>query len=447
MNLKIIVAIFFFQNLIIGQLNPEKLSLEDALIIGLENNTTIRKANKELLKAYKEKWRTISIGLPQIKSTISYQNFIEMPISLVPAEFFGGNPGEFAEISFGTEQIANASIKLEQLIFDGTYIIGLQGIKIYTEVAENIKKKTTQQIKKEIISAYINSLLSKENVIIIKNNISKISKNLEEVKNLYENGFSEEENVEQLRLTLNSLNSNLKYAEKLELISSKMLNLILGIDINKKIELTDKLDLLTVKNINFDKDSKANNLDFNLDLKIAQNNVLKKALLHKLEKAKSLPSLSGFISGAYTGNSNEFTFTKKNQKWFGSSVFGLKIDIPVFSSFERVANSQKSKLNLEQAEIELEETKNKVILNLEKLKNEYSLSIDNYFTAKENLSLARKIEEKNQIKFYEGLSSSFELREAQLQLFSSQSNYLNSMIKVINKKSELDIIINSPKKN
>ena len=80
-------------------------------------------------------------------------------------------------------------------------------------------------------------------------------------------------------------------------------------------------------------------------------------------------------------------------------------------------------------------------------KNEYSLSIDNYFTAKENLSLARKIEEKNQIKFYEGLSSSFELREAQLQLFSSQSNYLNSMIKVINKKSELDIVINSPKKN
>ena len=54
---------------------------------------------------------------------------------------------------------------------------------------------------------------------------------------------------------------------------------------------------------------------------------------------------------------------------------------------------------------------------------------------------------KNQIKFYEGLSSSFELREAQLQLFSSQSNYLNSMIKVINKKSELDIVINSPKKN
>ena len=154
MKLKIIVAIFFFQNLIIGQLIPEKLSLEEALIIGLENNSTIRKANKELLKAYKDKWRTISIGLPQIKSTISYQNFIEMPISLVPAEFFGGNPGEFAEISFGTEQIANASIKLEQLIFDGTYIIGLQGIKIYTEVAENIKKKTNKLLTIHTIFKY-----------------------------------------------------------------------------------------------------------------------------------------------------------------------------------------------------------------------------------------------------------------------------------------------------
>ena len=439
--------IIFFQNLLIGQLIPEKLSLEDALKIGLENNSTIKKADKELLKAHKEKWRTISIGLPQIKSTASYQNFIEMPISLVPAEFFGGNPGEFAEISFGTEQIATASIKLEQLIFDGTYIVGLQGIKLYLEVAENVKKKTTQQIKKEIISAYINSLLSKENIKILKNNISNLIKNLEEVKNLYENGFSEEESVEQLRLTLNSLNSNLKYAEKLELILSKMLNVILGIEIDKKIELTDSLDLLTLKNINFNESSKINNLDFNLDLIIAQNNVFKQALLYKLEKAKSLPSISGFISGVYTGNSNQFNFTKKNQKWFGSSVFGLKIDIPIFSSLGRMVNSQKTKINLEIAEIELEETENIVLLNFEKIKNQYNLSIENYFTAQENLLLAKKIEEKNQIKFYEGITGSFELREAQLQLYSAQSNYLKSMIEVINKKSELDIIINSPKNN
>ena len=112
-----------------------------------------------------------------------------------------------------------------------------------------------------------------------------------------------------------------------------------------------------------------------------------------------------------------------------------------------MVNSQKTKINLEIAEIELEETENIVLLNFEKIKNQYYLSIENYFTAQENLLLAKKIEEKNQIKFYEGITGSFELREAQLQLYSAQSNYLKSMIEVINKKSELDIIINSPKNN
>ena len=437
-----IITLYVFNQALNAQSVSEKISLKDAVDWGVRNNLTIQKADKELQKAYKEKWKTISIGLPQVKSSISYQNFLELPVSLVPAEFFGGKSGEFSEISFGTEQIASASIRLEQLLFDGTYIVGLQGIKLYLEVAENVKKKTEQEIKKEIISAYTNALLSKENIKILKNNILKLSKNVEEVHHLFKNGFEEEESVEQLRLTLNKINSQLKYAEKIELILSQMLNFLLGIDLDKPIELSDTLDSLTLKNLNFQEIFKSDDLNNNLDLKIAENSVFEKALLYKLEKAKALPTFSGFIDGAYTGNSNRFTFTEKSQKWFGSSVFGLKVDIPIFSSLGRTASSQKARITLEQAEIGLKETRRKIQLNFQKLKNEYSLSVENYFSAKENLSLAERIEEKNQIKFFEGITGSFELREAQLQLYSAQSSFLKSMSEVINKKSELETIIN-----
>ena len=81
-------------------------------------------------------------------------------------------------------------------------------------------------------------------------------------------------------------------------------------------------------------------------------------------------------------------------------------------------------------------------MQLENAKSDYQLSIEEYQTSKDNLSLAERIENKNQIKYSEGLATSFELRQAQTQLYASQQEYLQSMVDVINKKTELEIILN-----
>ena len=208
----LLIKILFAQN------ESNSISFSEAVEISLTYNLEMQNANKELEKAYKEKWKTISIGLPEITSSFVYQNYIELPTSLVPAEFFGGKLGEFAEINFGTEQTANASIKLNQLIFDGTYIIGLQGIKLFLDVAKNVKKKTEQNVKSSVISAYTNLLLSKENLKILRLNSSNLKQNISETEELFENGFIEEESLEQLKLTYNEIMSQLNYAEELEKI-------------------------------------------------------------------------------------------------------------------------------------------------------------------------------------------------------------------------------------
>mgnify|MGYP003956110531 CR=1 FL=1 len=158
MKQQLILFILLFCNFCFSQSAKSKISLDEAIDLGLKNNLEIQKADKELQKAYKEKWKTISIGLPQINSSISYQNFLELPTSLVPAEFFGGKSGEFAEINFGTEQIANASISLKQLLFDGTYIVGLQGIKLYLEVAETLTGKALECNESTSPSPCLNTL-------------------------------------------------------------------------------------------------------------------------------------------------------------------------------------------------------------------------------------------------------------------------------------------------
>ena len=160
-----------------------------------------------------------------------------------------------------------------------------------------------------------------------------------------------------------------------------------------------------------------------------------------------MPKVNAFINRTYTGNSNDFTFADSDQKWYGSSLLGLNVKIPIFSSLGRNASTQKAKISLEQAITTLEETQAKISIEIKAAQNEFQLSIDNYFTEKENLRLAERIEQKNQTKFYEGMVQSFELRMAQVQLYSAQKTFVNAIQNVINNKLTLETLLNQSKTN
>ena len=138
-----------------------------------------------------------------------------------------------------------------------------------------------------------------------------------------------------------------------------------------------------------------------------------------------------------------FGFTDKDQKWFGSAAFGVRVKIPIFSSFGRTASAQKAKITLEQAKTAFDEARSKVYYEYEQAKNNYRLAIKKHFNTKDQLDLAERIEQKNKTKFFEGLASSFELRQAQIQLYTIQQSYIQSMQAVVSQKTALDIIINN----
>ena len=444
---KIFFCIIFIGGFINAQNFPNSLTLEEAIEYGLSNNFSVKNANREIEKAEKDRWSTIAIGLPQIYAEVNYQNFIEMPISLVPAEFFGGQSGEFAEISFGTKQKVVGSVRMDQLIFDGSYIVGLEASKIFLKISENIYEKTTLETKKIIVNNYAAALLAEENVKLLNKNKKKLEENVSEIHQLFKNGFEEEESVEQIQLTLANINTQLKYAVNLSKIIHEMLKFNLGIPLEKEVFLSSQIsDIIDESNLIFENKNNLN-ISNNIDIKIAENNFLSESLLYKYEKSKFLPSLKAFINGAYTGNNEKFDFAKNNQKWFGSSLFGLSLDIPLFSSFSKKVNSQKAKISMQQAETKLNETQYRIRMEIETALNDYQLAIENYFTEKENLGLAERIENKNQLKYFEGMVGSFELRQAQLQLYSSQSKYLGSIKNLIERKINLEILINSPNHN
>lgn len=442
MKNKLLLAFFVLvASTLIAQEVPSSFSMDEALEWGMNYNRTLQRASMELQKAHKEKWKTISIGFPQINATMQYQNNIEQPVSLVPAQFFGGNEGEFAELIFGTQQTAMANVELSQLLFDGTYIVGVQGIKHYISTAENVLEKTQIEVKKAIITAYINVLVARENNQILSRNAQTVQKNITEVEQLVANGFAEEENVEQLRLTLARLTTQIRFAKKATLLAENVLKLLLGINLEEDPKLTDGLSALTARHLL--ETTPTDDYNNNIDIRLAEDNVVSEKLLYRLERAKGLPSFSAFINGNYMGNSNNFTFTQRDQKWFGAAAFGVRIRVPIFSSLGRSAGSQKAKLSLQQAETQLIETRSKIFVDWQNARNNYAFAKENHQTAKDNLALAQRIASKNTTKFFEGLSSSFDLRQAQLQLYEAQQSFIQSMREVILEKTNLTTIINT----
>jgi outer membrane protein TolC len=422
----------------------QSFSLEEAIAYALENNRNVKNASRDVAAAEEQKWETIATGLPQIDGNINYQNFLEQQVSVVPAEFFGGSPGDFEEVIFGTKQNVSASATLNQLIFDGSYIVGLQSVKVFLEISKNAKEKTELQVRQNVINAYGNVLLAIESEAILVKNRDVLRKNLDETTKIYENGLEEEESVEQLQITLSGIESLLKNATRLKTIAYQMFNITLGIDVNTNTVLTDSLENLAETNISLELLNAEENVEDNIDYMIAENDKTSKELLVKLEKSKALPQLTGFINGGYLGFSNEFTFLDSDQNWSGFSAFGINLNIPIFSSLGRTAKTQRAKIELEIAEESLTELEQQIRLEIARAKSDYQFSIEDYDIKKQNLKLAERIEKKNETKFFEGIGSSFELRQAQTQLYNAQSEYLQSMLNVINNKTQLETVLNRP---
>ncbi|MGH1387239.1 TolC family protein [Kordia sp.] len=429
---------------------PKSFSLDEAIAFALENNRTAKNAVRDIEAAKKQKWETTATGLPQINAKVDYQNWLKQQVSLLPAsilseqdrEDLGLNINDQFPATFGTKQTVNANITLNQLIFDGSYLVGLQSAKVFLEISQNAKEKTDLEIRKAVINAYGNVLLSEESVLILERNKTTLEKNLSETKKIYENGLTEEEDVEQLEITLASIESNLRNVKRLRDLSYKMLNITLGIDLNNDTTLTDTLQGLTVENIAPSLFAAEDDVTKTVDYRIASNDTRAKELLLKLEKTKALPSLAGFVTAGYNGNANSFEFFQKDQQWFGSAAFGVSLNIPIFSSFQRSAATQRAKINLEKAQDDLTEVEQQLKLQVASAKSDYQLSIEEYETAKKNLRLSERIEKKNQVKFFEGIGSSFELRQAQTQLYTAQQEYLQAMLDVINTKAQLETILN-----
>lgn len=439
----LVLAGFYFAPLQ-AQQSSYSLSLEQAIALAQDSSYASLNARREMTRALKKKWETTATGLPQINGSISYNNNIKQPVTLIPGEITGGAPGSFTPVIFGTEQNATAQATLEQLIFDGSYLVGLQAAKTFLDFSKNAYEKTQIEVEKSVVNAYGSAKMAEALVSVFDNNYKTLKKSYDELQIVYENGLTELEALEQLEITLLEVKGYLDNAQRSQRLAQHLLRVALGLPLTTELILTDELDTLILRAGEEINPDITLDLQKQIDVRIAENFTEQRRLEWQLERSRALPSLSAFANYSTQAFSNDFTFTDNTQQWFQSSVLGIRMQVPIFSSGFRSARSSQAKIAWDQAKTEFAQTKQATQIAFENALSDFNLSKDNFDNASKSLNLAERVATKNQIKFDQGIASSFDLYQAQAQFYRAQQNYYTSLLALLNAKTVLETFINPP---
>lgn len=457
MKKTIFISILSFGFALQAQTDKTAFSLDEAKRYAAENHFTAKNARYDSQIAKQDVNEIRAIGLPQVNAEGNFQNFINLPVNLVPAnafgfpayltEFLGGvsqatgvpinapapSGSEFSELQFGTNYNTSGGITVNQLIFDGSYIYGLRAAKAYAEMNKILEKKSVEDVEADVERAYYMVLIAQENVKLLTSSRTTVEDLYKQTKAFFEQGFLEEQDADQLQLTLASIDNSLNNATLQYDVSLQMLKYQMGYDLSQPISLLDNLETLSADvNTYLIKNDFTPNGTTQFQLLDYQEKLL--TLNKKSEVAKIYPRLIGFFSHTENTYSNEFKIPKK---WYPTTLWGLKLQVPIFGGGSYAASVKKTKIELARIQDTKKFTQDGLMLQYSSAKTEYTAALKESEHAKSSLELAKKIKEKTNIKFKAGVSSSLELTQAENQYLSAQGAYIGSLLKLTNTKVNL----------
>ncbi len=413
-------------------------SLEEAQEYALKSSYKNLDKQLEFEKARQTIKETAAMGLPQITASLDYQWNPQIARQPVPAEFFGGPPGTFQAVAFGVEHQNNATINLNQLLIDGSYFVALQATKVVKETSALQLEKSEIEVRTDVAQSYYGVLVSEKTVEVVEENVTSLKKNLYETRQLFENGFVEEQDVDQLELLVNNLENNLQNAKRQSDLARMTLNFNIGLPINQEIKLETKLDEIIVTEQEIIQQSGVN-YDEHIDIRIAESQQKGSELQLANEKAKWYPTLSGFVRHQQTNFQNEFgDVFSTDVFWIPSTSVGVSLSWDILQGLARPAKIQKAKIDRQRTEVALEAASNTVKLQYEQARSNYTFALDNYKNQERNVEISKKIRDRVRIKYKEGISSSLDLTQTENQYLEAQQKYFEALQNLLNSKEALN---------
>lgn len=377
--------------------------------------------------------QTIGIGLPQISGNANFQDFIKVPTTLLPGEFFG-KPGTQVPVQFGVKYQSSLGLELNQLLFDGTYIVGLQASKTYKELSNKNLKRTKIETTVAVTKAYYSVLVSNEQLSLLDANLTRLRISLHDTEAMFKNGFVEEIDVDRLTVLLNNLETERENVIRLLALNVSLLKFQMGMTIGSQLTLTDTIQ--DQQNTQFigltDTSAYQNRIEYSL----LQTQKRLNELDLKRYKSQFLPSLSAFGSTSRSYQANDFGDLYDTT--FPSTIVGLRLSIPIISGGIKLYQVRNARLAVLKSENDLINLRNGINLEVEQSRTTYVNGLKSLANQQRNMDLAKEVLRVSRIKYEQGVGSSIEVTTAETSLKEAQNNYINALYEVLINKVNFD---------
>lgn len=426
---------------VMAQQQTLTFTLTEAKTYAMEHSYELRKTSLDVTKARKEVWETIARGLPHVEAKAGYNKNLNLPVSLLPGELVGQGKGTYIPIKFGQDYNSNFGFSVSQLIFDGSYIVGLESAGLYVNLALDAERKTQIEVRDLVSQSYYAVLIAKASLKIMSDNLENATSMLAQTKAYYDNGLREEQDVDQLLLIQKKAENEVSKAKREVTVAKTVLKYVMGLSVETEIELTDDLtQLVNIVLVSADENVKFDATQ-HIDYQLQEGQVASKKKLLKLEYTAYLPTLEAYYNWDKMAQTNTGNVFKSQVPWFQSSSIGLSMKIKLFSSAQRISKIKQAKLSLEQEQIKQEQTFQNLQKDYLTAITQLKSVIDKYKNDKENEALAQKIHHKTQVKFNNGLANSIELSQSEAQFIQAHGNYIATCLELLKTRIKLDKIL------
>ena len=403
-------------------------SAKQAVDFALKNAIPVKNALLDIEQQKQSNRQITASALPQITGNASVVDYLSIPTSLIPAEFFGGTPGTYQPIKFGTKYNGTYGGDLQQIIFDGQVFVGLKARKTSIDFFSKIAEITQEKIKENVYKIYYQLVVGQRQIGTVDANISSTEKLLHDTKEMFKNGFSERLDIDKAQVQLNNLYTQRLKAQSQIDAGMAGLKFLLNMPQKDSLILTDTLS---------DEELKSNILDesynyedrkeyqlLGLQTKLEQFNV-------KRYQLSKIPTLTFDANVAQNAQRTTFDFFKGGQPYYTTSFISFKLSIPLFDGGARNAKIASARLDLMKTQNSLDSLKSSIdndVLQARINMKSSMLAID---IQKKNAELAEQVYKTTNLKYEQGLGSNQEISQAQADLVTAQNNYYNSLYDAI----------------
>jgi outer membrane protein TolC len=434
------VVIFCIGLIFIADLvKSQSFTLKQAQDYAVEHYFKSINSGLDIQKSKSKIWEITAMGLPHVNASGNYRYTSDLEFDF---DLSDGIPsGQDFIAAFAADNISQGKIQASQLIFDGSYFVGLQAAAKFYEFSKLKKEKTDNEVRYMVASSYYLVLVADENINFLYGNFENIDASILETSALVKEGFIDEVELDQLNLIKSDLTVSLKNAQQSKNIATKMLKLNLGLELSDSLFLEDNL-IGIIEEINMDILLREKfNHENNSDLKVleAQRDLLQLDL--KKYKAKRLPTVSAFY--AYQNTAYQFDWDwLKDATWYDAQNMGVSVSVPLVSFGQQGSVIKQAKLDLVKMNNTLAFTHKSMGVKFTNSLNNLITKSSIYQNSGKSLQLAGKIFARTQKKYKEGLVSSFELSQMKNQVLQSQGKYIKAVFDVLNAKANLDKLQN-----